>query len=154
MDSQHIKEQAAALLLERGVVFTIVDAPFLLKILRLNKLRINALKAGTIAEFSLIILSKQFDIRISDKEYLYKEMDSLCRAISIAILNSRMKIRLLSGIIAGILKWKIQYEDLVKILDCLIKIESAVDFMSITAFLNLQMTMLMSPKAGQDKEGS
>jgi hypothetical protein len=42
--------EAANLLLDRGMRFTITDAPFLLRLFRLNRFRIRTLRAGTIAE--------------------------------------------------------------------------------------------------------
>lgn len=153
MEKQLIEMQAANLLLERGIRFKIKDAPFFLKVLRFNRLTIAALKAGTIARYSLIIYSKQLHLRISDQEYLYSEIDSICEIIAIAILNSPVKITLLYKPFARLLKWKVPYTELIKIFISLIEINKAVDFTTITSFLSNQTKRLMSPKLGQE-EGS
>lgn len=153
MEKQLIEMQAANLLLERGIRFKIKDAPFFIKLLRLNRLTIAALKAGTIARYSLIIYSKQLHVRISDVEYLYAEIDSVCEVIAIAILNHPIKIKLLYKTFARLLKWKIPYTELIKIFISIVEINKAVDFTTITSFLLNQMKRLMSPKLGQE-EGS
>lgn len=154
MDEQLIQQRAAILLLERGVRFNIVDAPFWLKILRLNRITISALRAGTIAEYSLVILQKQLDLRVADREYLCSEIDSICRIIAIAMLNSPLKIRFLTKYLARLLKWKMPYSELIRIFLTLVEINNAVDFTTITTWMNSQMTMLMSPKMGHEEKGS
>lgn len=154
MDEQHIQLQAANLLLERGIRFPIIDAPFYLKILRLNKITIAALKPGTIAEYSLIIISKQLDLRINDREYLNQNIESICKVIAIAILNSRIKIALLTGIYTKMLMWKIPFTELVKMFVTLVEMNRAADFTTITTFLTTMMKMMLSPKVGQKRKGS
>ena len=153
MNEQLTKIRAASLLLERGVIYRIIDAPFLLRLLRLNRIKIVGLKAGTIAEFSLIIYSKQLDLMVADREYLNKELYSVCKTIAIAILNSKLKIRFLADRLANIFMWKIKYATLIDIFVTLVEMSSAVDFTSITSWMSQQTKMMMSPKMGQITEG-
>lgn len=155
MNEQATKFKAALLLLGRGVRFTITDAPFILRVLRLNRLSIRALRAGTIASYSLIIYQKQFDTRIADREYLSTEIDSICRIIAIAVLNSRWKISLFSSLLSRLLKHKVSYLSLLNIFSSLMEINDAVDFTTITSFFLRQAEMMISPRRlGQMAEGS
>jgi len=151
MDEKIVKLKAASLLLEKGVRYRFTDAPFLLRILRLDRLTIKALRAGTIATFSTVIIEKQLDIRVADKDYLHKNIESICLVIAIAVLNSRLKIRYFSNLLARLLNSKIKYTTLVEIFVTLVEINSAVDFTTITTWAIQQMNMMMSPRMGHEK---
>lgn len=154
MNEQITKLKAANLLLERGVRYHITDAPFLLKFFRLNRITIAALRAGTIAEFSRIIIEKQLDIKLADNDYLNENLDSICLVIAIAVLNSKFKIKYFSKAFAKQLLWRVQYTTLVEIFVTLVEINSAVDFMTITNWPVQQMTMMMSARLGHENKGS
>ncbi len=154
MDEKITKMRAASMLLERGVRFKITDAPFLLRALRLNRITIKGLKAGTIAAYSLIIYHRQLDLHIAEKEYLYRHIKDIAKVIAIATLNSRYRIKFLSGAFAHLLLWRVSYPTLIEMFVTLASLDSAVDFSSITIWMNQQTMMLMNPKTGHLREGS
>jgi len=154
MDEQLTKMRAASMLLERGVRFKISDAPFLLRLLRLNRITITGLKAGTIARFSLLIYKHSLDVRIADREYLYEKIEIICQALAVAMLNSRLRIAILSSALSRLLMWKIKYVTLVEMFVLLVEIASAADFTSFTAWMCQQTTTLMTPRTGHKETGS
>ena len=153
MDKRQIETKAALLILERGIRFKAANAPLLFRLCRLNRFTISALKAGTIAEYSMIVQEHELDTKKDDVQYLNKHIDSVCKVIAIAILNDRFKIRFANRL-AKILKWKIEAMELFNICSILIEVSHALDFSSITSFLTSQMNLLMSPKLGQKISGS
>jgi hypothetical protein len=154
MDRGDIGLRAADLLLDRGMRFTVSDAPFYLKMFGLHRFRIRPLRAGTIMEISRTI-DKEGLSDIKDEAAANSRMDKIALVIAMAILNRRLAIGRLKGILAAALLWKIPASTLYRIYLTIARINSISDFMTITGFFALQSAMMMKPKIpGQRGKGS
>jgi hypothetical protein len=131
MNETQTKMAAANLLLERGVRFKI-DAPFYIRWLRMNRIFIRPLYAGTIAEFSLVILQQKLED--ATEEIAYKNMDAVCRVIAIAMLNDEKKIAKKAEKLAKHLQWRVPAYNLIQIFLYLSHVNSTLDFTIITNY--------------------
>lgn len=145
-----VRQKAAMLLLERGICYKINDAPFLLKILRLNKLTIKSLRPGTIALNSIIIFEKKLDENVDNNIYLLRNIDTITRIIANSILNSSFKIPLFSKVLSKLLKWGIEYSILIEIYLIIQELNTVADFTNITSFYTNLTAMMMNVKLGQE----
>lgn len=136
---------AAKLLLDRGMRFTITDAPLSLKLLRLNKITIHHLRGGTIAEISTIIDRDGLD-NVRTAKDANVNMPSIALVVSMAILNHKKRIKYLSERLAKILLWKIPAQTLIDLFYVIASMNKLSDFMNITEYFCHQATMMMSPK--------
>ncbi|MFR9164997.1 MAG: hypothetical protein ACLVKO_01765 [Dysgonomonas sp.] len=155
MDNQsNVRLAAASILLDRGVRFTITGAPWYWRMLRLNKIRIRPLRAGTIMEISRLIDENELDdIRV--QKDANTKLDTITLIIAVAMLNSKRRIRLFSGILARLLLWQVPVDIIRQVYSQIAKINKVSDFMSITIYFDIQAQMMMSPKEmGQMKKGS
>lgn len=153
-DRNNTRLAAANILLDRGVRFTISGAPFLLRMLRLNKFYIKPLRAGTILEISRLFDENGLDNIQMQKDANLK-LDVLCRIISAAILNGKFKIACFSGLLAKLLLWKMPAKALKEICDRIARLNKVTDFMSITIYFGIQAQMMMNPRnMGQARKGS
>lgn len=150
-----VRLKAADLLLDRGVRFRL-PASFVSKLFGGGKLDIPPLKAGTILEFSRIVISSELEETIlkSDYTFLSKAIEPVAKCIAICILNDEQKIAERTEKLSRELLWKYPSGVLVEIYKVLAELNRVSDFISITRFLLDQMTMMMNPKnLGQEANG-
>lgn len=151
-----IRLKAANAILERGVRFRL-PAPFYKRWLRRDWTTIRHLKAGTILEFSRVVLEHGLEsaVLLGDYELLLKTIEPCARCIAIAILNDEQKIERRADRLTRKLLWEISTESLVEIFVKISLLNRISDFMTITKFFSIQMTMMMNPKnLGQTDDGS
>jgi uncharacterized membrane protein len=154
MNADSVSLRAADLLLDRGMRFTVRDAPLYLKMFGLHRFRIRPLRAGTIMEISRI-MEKGALADIENEAAANGKMDKIALAVAVAILNRRRAIRLFGGILAGALLWKMPAATLYRIYLAIARLNSISDFMTITGYLALQTATMMKPRIpGQTAEGS
>lgn len=150
-----VRVKAAERILERGVRFRI-PASFLHRLFRLNRIDIHPLKAGTILEFSRVVILAGLEDAVlkSDWTFLEKSIEPVARCVAISILNDEEKIRKNAEKLSKKLLWKLPAGNLVEIFTLISDLNRVSDFMNITRFYLSQMTMMMNPKnLGQEKSG-
>ncbi|MDN5291814.1 MAG: hypothetical protein PWQ06_2053 [Anaerophaga sp.] len=149
------RKKAAETILDRGVRFK-MPAPFLIRILRLNRIRVKPFRPGTILEFSRIILDNDLESAESATvEQLHLKIKPIARCIAVSILNSRVRIKWFTGIYSKWLLWRTHYLNLIEMFVTLKELNAAHDFTSITRFFCHQTRMMMNPKnLGHEKTGS
>ena len=148
--------KAANAILERGVRFRL-PAPFFKRWLKKDWTTIRQLKAGTILEFSRVVIKHDLEnaVLLGDYEFLMKAVEPCARCIAIAILNDEKKIDRKADRLTKQLLWKISAESLIEIFVKISLLNRVSDFTRITKFFSIQMTMMMSPKnLGQADGGS
>jgi hypothetical protein len=152
-DSEKARLAAANILLERGIRFTISDAPWYLRLFRLNKIRISPLKAGTIIEISRLLDEAGLSEMAMPCD-VNERLDILSRIISVAVLNRRWKIRYLSGVYTRILLWHLPATVISDIFGYIQRLNRLKDFMITTRYFAIQAEMMMSPKNQGQVKGS
>ncbi len=148
--------KAANAILERGVRFRL-PAPFFKRWLKKDWTTIRHLKAGTILEFSRVVIKHDLEnaVLLGDYEFLMKAVEPCARCIAIAILNDEKKIDRKADRLTKQLLWKISAKSLIEIFVKISLLNRVSDFTRITKFFSIQMTMMMSPKnLGQMDGGS
>ncbi|MDR3057761.1 MAG: hypothetical protein LBU84_06430 [Prevotella sp.] len=154
MANSNVRLAAANLLLDRGVRFTIPDAPFYWRLLRLNKIHIRPLRGGTIAEISRLIDEYQLD-DVRSVNAINQKLSAISEVIAVAILNNKKAIARFTGRLAKLLLWKVPAHVLIEIFLCISGVNKVSDFTLITVFFCQQATMMMSPRnTGQTGKGS
>ena len=145
---------AANLLLDRGVKYSIPNAPLFLQLLQLNKIEIRPLKAGTLIEISRIIDENKLN-EIETTEQANQKLEPIIQTIAVAILNSKRKILYFSNTLSNILLWKIPLKILLAIFYHIMQVNNIMDFMNITKYFEHHVQMMMGPKnLGQEVKGS
>lgn len=148
--------KAANAILERGVRFRL-PAPFFKKWLKRDWATIRHLKAGTILEFSRVVIEHGLEnaVLMGDYELLLKAIEPCARCIAIAILNDKRKIERKADRLAKQLLWRISAESLIEIFVKISLLNRVSDFTTITRFFSTQTVMMMNPKnLGQTAGGS
>lgn len=152
MDKKRIA--AARLLLGRGLRFTIKDAPFTWRLLRLNRIVIRHLRAGTIAEIAMIIDRHGLN-NIRTPADANANMEAIARVIAVAVLNHKRRIQWFARRLSRLLLWKMPATTLIDIYQAVESLNKLSDFTTITGYFSHQATMMMSPKTpGQMTKGS
>ncbi len=144
-NTDNVRLAAANLLLDRGVRYVISDAPLFWQLLRLNRIEIHPLKAGTLIEISRIIDENKLD-KIETADEAFNRLNPIVMLIATAILNHRIRIKYLSKILTRILLWKIPLNVLLSIFYHIAQVNNLTDFTNITRYFNHQVKMLMNPK--------
>lgn len=147
--------RAADTILDRGVRFK-MPAPFFIRLLGLNKIRIKPFRPGTILEFSRIVLEAGLE-NASELSVLQLQakVKPIARCLAVSQLNSRWKIKWLSGLWTRWILWHTHYLNLIEMFLTLQRINAAYDFTIITKFYSQQTAMMMNPKnLGQQRNGS
>lgn len=155
MDNKsNVRLAAASILLDRGVRFTITGAPWYWRLLRLDRIRIRPLRAGTIMEISRLIDESGLDNMRIQKDANIR-LDVISHIIAVAILNGKGRIKLFSSTLARLLLWHVPAYVLRQIYSRIAGLNKVSDFMIITIYFGIQAQMMMSPREmGQMKEGS
>ncbi len=145
--------KAANLLLERGVRFTIPDAPFWDRIRRKNRIHIRPLRAGSIMEIAVLMLEYGLDERLTNKQ-LHTKLDVIATVIATAILNDPEAIELNRGSLVKKLLWKCPAHVLIKIYRHIESLNEIEGFTNITEYFIRQIRMMMEKRTGQQEKGS
>lgn len=145
--------KAANLLLDRGIRFTIPDAPVWDRIRRRNKILIRPLRAGTIMEITVIMLENGLDDKLTNQE-LHTRLDVIARIIATAVLNDDEAIERSCGQLTKKLLWKCPAHVLIKIYRHIESLNRIEGFTAITGYFSRQIRMMMNKRTGQQQEGS
>lgn len=148
--------QAADAILERGARFRL-PAPFYRRLLRKDHVTIRHLKAGTIIEFSRVVVESGLEnaIALGDYEFLLKSVEPCARCIAIAVLNDRRKIARGTGKLTRRLLWGVEPASIVELFLKISVMNRVSDFTNITKYLLTMTAMMMSPKnLGHEEDGS
>lgn len=148
--------QAADAILERGVRFRL-PAPFYKRLLRKDYVTIRHLKAGTIIEFSRVVIESKMEnaIALGDYEFLLKCVEPCARCIAIAVLNDKRKIAREAGKLTKRLLWRVEPASIVELFLKISVMNRVSDFTDITKYLLTMTSMMMSPKnLGHEEDGS
>jgi hypothetical protein len=153
-NTNNVRLAAANMLLDRGVRYTISGAPLSWQLLRLNRIKINPLKAGTIIEISRIIDENKLD-KIETVSGIKEKLDSITLLVAVSILNNRRKIKYFSPVLSKVLLWKIPLNILLTIFYHIVQVNHLADFTNITRYFAIQAQMMMDPKnMGQQATGN
>ena len=150
MDEKKTRLAAADLLLERGIRYTVSDAPFLFRLFRLNRIEISALKPGTIVEICRVMI--QENLESAPLEQLRLKLGAICQIVAISVLNDKRKIERQTRRLAQRFMWRFPASVLIRVFLDIQELNSAMDFTVITGFYQHQTAMMMNP--GQKKNGS
>lgn len=152
--ANNVRLAAANMLLDRGVRYTISDAPLLWQLFRLNKIEINPLKAGTIIEISRIIDENELD-KIETVNEAKEKLGSIALLVAVSVLNNKEKIKYFSRYLSKVLLWKMPLNVLLTIFYHVVQVNHLADFTNITGYFAIQAQMMMNPKnMGQQGTGS
>jgi hypothetical protein len=153
-DTNNVRLAAANMLLDRGVRYTISNAPLFWRLLRLNRIEIKPLKAGTIIAISRIVDENRLD-KTETANQAKEKLDSIALLIATAILNGRGKIKYFSRLLSRVLLWKVPLSILLTLFYHIVQANQLTDFTNITGYFAIQARMMMNPKnTGQHAEGS
>lgn len=144
--------KAANLLLDRGIRFTIPDAPVWDRIRRKNKIHIRPLRAGTIMQIAVLMLDNDLD-GFTNRQLLGK-LDTLARIIATAVLNDERCFGQSCDALTQKLLWRCPAHVLIKIYRYIESLNQIEDFMIITAYFSRQVRMMMNRRTGQQAKGS
>lgn len=151
-----VRLQAANAILERGVRFRL-PAPFYKRWFKNDTVTIRHLKAGTIIEFSRVVIGNELEnaVALGDYEFLLKSIEPCARCIAIAILNDERKIERQADKLTKKLLWRIADVSLVEIFMKISVLNRVSDFTDITKFFLTMTATMMNPKnLGHDAIGS
>lgn len=145
--------KAANLLLDRGIRFTIPDAPVWDRIRRNNRILIRPLRGGTIMEIAILMLENGLDDELTNLE-LHSRLDVIAAVIATAQLNDDDAITNKREALAQKLLWKCPAHVLIKIYRHIESLNQIEDFTTITAYFNRQARMMMAKRTGRQGKGS
>ena len=133
-----IRIHATDLLLKRGVRFTLPYSRYLRWAIpkRWRSVTIRSLRAGTILEIERLQLMHH----LSDHP-LTPEVAVLAEIIALAVLNSRMRIKLFRRPLTQWLLWGISSESLLELFGIVCKLNRIEDFTNITIWTLLTARM-------------
>lgn len=129
LNEQEVQSKAAKTILNEPVVeFTIKGV---------GDYKLKPLKLGTMLKISSVNGFKEIDGTsitsiISESQY---HVDKMCKILSFAILNNRIRIYLFSRILANRLKWNLSSAELRELYEAVLSISQAYDFFVTTVLL-------------------
>lgn len=144
-NTNNVRLAAANMLLDRGIRYTISDTPLLGRLLRLNKIKIHPLKAGTLIEISRIISENKLD-KIEESQEAIIKLRYIVSIIAVAILNNKILIKYCTRFLTNLMIWKIPIRALLGIFYQILQVNKLSDFMNITIYFEHQAQMMMNPK--------
>lgn len=143
------EQLAAERIIESGVRVPI-PAPLFLRLLgkKTIGLLIRQPYLGTLTHISQLTLKAGFDFSNIDKgemeavhKLIIEHTGTMCRIVSVTVLNSRLKIKLFGRWMAGWLKWKLKSRKLAEIIMTIILLSGVQDFTnSIRLIRSLKVT--------------
>ncbi len=129
------EKHAAEILLNRGVAWR-VPSPWFLRILgrKTVKIRVKALKLGTLLELSLLYASAGItaeDLSKKDQDEIIRSyMKPVCMITAVCILNSWLRIKLFTKPVARFIRWRFSGNMLLEVMIFI------ATFSGYTSFLN------------------
>jgi hypothetical protein len=150
-----VRVKAAERILDRGVRFRI-PASFFRRLFRLNIINIHPLKAGTILEFSRVVIMSGLEEAVmkSNWSFLNQSIEPIAKCVAISILNDEGKIKNKAEDLAHKLLWRYPEGTLIEMFRVIAELNGVSDFMDTTKFYLSQMMMMMNPRnLGQEKSG-
>lgn len=153
--------RAAQSILERGI-WAEVKAPLFLRLFgkKTLKLKVRKLYAGTLLHVAECYLStgiKEEQLKEIESEaaleLMAKHGRAICKAVAMAILNDKWKIRWLSGWLAGYLLRHLDWMRILKMLEFALVYNGTVDFMSTTRLVRA-MKITDPANQGQTKKAT
>lgn len=145
--------KAAKLLLDGGIRYNILDAPFWDKIRRKNRIHIRPLRAGAIMEIAILMLEGELDESHTNLQ-LCAKLDVIAKVIATAILNDPEAIALKREVLTETLLNKYSARGLIQIFRRIESLNKIEDFTIITKYFNRQTRMMMAKRTGQITKGS
>lgn len=146
---------AADRIMDRGVRFK-MPAPFLIRVLRLNRLTVRPLRPGAILAFSKIVIAHNLEdaVMLNKHDAIIAATEAMSKCISVAILNNKWRIRWFAGLLSNWIMWRATYGQILEMFIILNELNKAQDFTPITIFFCHQTQLMMNPKnMGHDANG-
>lgn len=148
------EQKAASILLDRGVGWK-VPAPWPLSIFRRQvMLVIKPLRLGTLLELSRLYASMYIDPRELEKDphALIRGIPVASRIAAVCVLNSPLKIKLFSGIVARFIKKRFTADMLLEMMLFIVTYSGTSAFTTIIRLVaGMRMT---SPNLSHEDQGS
>lgn len=149
---------ADLLLQERGAKFTL-RAPLLLRPFLPRHLYIRSPRLGTLLHCARIALDARLDdltviTEERPSELMLRQARPLSEMIAVAILDSRMGIRLLRKPLARLLRREYSVADLVTLAEVVMEQWRVEDFTATTASVSRMSVILLEPRTGPRRERS
>lgn len=138
MDNKNTEQLAAERILENGVRVK-VPAPFFLRVFGKKQvgLLIRQPYLGTLMHISRLALKAGFDFDKIDSgdmdaahRLISEHAGTASKIVAVAILNSKIKIKLFAGILSGWLNYKIKPRKLAEIIMTIVLLSGIQDFTS------------------------
>jgi len=148
-----IQQDAANLLLDRGIRFNLPDAPIWDRIRRKNKIHIRPLRAGAIMEIAILMLEGKLDEPRTNLQ-LHAKLDVIAQVIATAVLNDAEAIELKREALTKKLLNKCPAHVLIRIFRHIESLNKIEGFTTITKYFNRQTRMMMTKRTGQQAKGS
>lgn len=152
--SVEVRIKAADLLLKRGLRFHIERAPFLARMLRLDRVTIRPLYGGAILKISRLMDAKGIEPFLTPR-MAHTQLDVVSELVALAALNVWWKIWLYKPY-ARLLLLLVPAYALIQIYNEVRRVDEIRDFINITISMNLKAAMMMMPKVeekGQKRNG-
>lgn len=161
MDKKRTEQLAAETLLERGVRVKLPAPRFFQALGRKTiSLIVKQPYLGTMLHLSRLCLKAEFNLDEVDEgkpEAAHRLMrdhgKTVARMVAVTILNSRVKIKLFSGIMSTYLLWHMKPNDLVKTAALIVTLSGIQDFTN-TIRLVRSMTMTRPRNLSPEVQGS
>lgn len=159
---ENVEEKTVDVLLNEGIDITIKKRSVLRFIGKKQRaFRIRQSYLGTVYAISKIAISMDFDETLIQKDPFFeskvlaeKHIKAMALVIAIAILNSKLKIRLFKNILASYLLWHLTPEELSKLVMFIAELNNYSDFMSsIRSVRGWRITQPKSELSPQDNGG-
>lgn len=144
--------RAADSILDRGVRFK-MPAPWIIRVLHLNRIRVKASRPGAILEFSKVVIKHGLTGQMT-VEQMQNKLEPLSECLAITVLNGRLRIKYLKRLATRWFLWRCHYTQLIEMFVVLQRLNQMQDFTHITRFYYQQTKMMMSPRnLGQKQNG-
>lgn len=148
------EEKAASILLDRGVGWK-VAAPWPLSIFKRQVMFvIKPLRLGTLLELSRLYAGMDIDTQQPDKDphALISNIPVACRIAAVCMLNSPLKIRMFSGIVARFVRKRLTADQLLEMMLFIVTYSGTASFTSIIRLIGeMKMT---TPNLSHENQGS
>jgi hypothetical protein len=150
MEANNIRAATANVLLDRGVIFRLKGAPFFLRLLRMDRIKIKPLRAGTILHIETLMRKHGLSALATEAE-VHLKLDATAEIIATAALNGKRKIRYLSRPLYKLLL-RLPAKTLIDMFTVISSANASTHFMIITVYFDSLTTAMMM--TGHMEEGS
>lgn len=162
MDSSKVQQQAADTILGRGVRFRI-PAPLFLRLIGIRSVGVTLKPPhyGTMIAFANSAVAMGIDVStLADGDIgqchalMAKHGDGLTRVIAIAILRTKWRIRLFTGLVANWLKWSLTAQRMMELFLLYTLQSNLQDFITTIRYLQVQNPMERTKEKEKSHEES